>query len=76
MSKETSTRAVWSLVFGILSFTLCPVLGGILAIVLGWGETSGVGRVGKILGFVSLILALLVWLVFAMIVGGVAIANH
>jgi len=79
MSKESSPRAVWSLVFGILSFVMCPLIGSVLAIVLGWGETAGVGRAGKILGFVSLflsLLGLLVWVVIAMVVGGAAIAHH
>ena len=54
MEERASLKAVLSLVFGILGFELCPCLGGVVAILLGWGERSGVGRAGFILGWISL----------------------
>jgi cytochrome c biogenesis protein CcdA len=53
--KETSGKAVASLVFGILGITqFLPCVGPIVAIVLGAGETDGVGRAGLILGWITL----------------------
>jgi hypothetical protein len=54
MEERAGTRAVLSLVFGVLGFEVCPCLGGLLAILLGWGERSGVGRAGFVLGWISL----------------------
>lgn len=54
-SNQTSTKAVLSLVFGILAIAGgCPCIGGVIAIVLGSGEKSGVGRAGWILGWIHL----------------------
>ena len=59
MTESNSTRGVLSLVFGILGITGgCPCLGSILAIVCGWGDSSGVGRAGVILGWVGLAMML------------------
>ena len=52
--EQPSGKAVASLVFGILSFAGLPCIGAILAIILGSGEKSGVGRAGWILGWVHL----------------------
>lgn len=60
-SNETTTKAVLSLVFGVLAIAGgCPCIGGVLAIVLGSGEKSGVGRAGWILGWIHLGLLALV----------------
>jgi hypothetical protein len=56
MNEPVSTRAVFSLVFGILAFNGCPCVGSLLAIVLGWGERSGIGRAGVVLGWISLLM--------------------
>jgi cytochrome c biogenesis protein CcdA len=54
-SNEPSTNAVLSLVFGILAVAgVCPCIGGVIAIVLGTGQKSGVGRAGWILGVIHL----------------------
>ncbi len=74
MTEHTSSRAVASLVCGILAWTSCPVLGAILAIVLGAGERSGVARAGVILGWIHLALvAISVLVVLALLVTAVAI---
>jgi hypothetical protein len=52
---ETNGKAIASLVFGILGLTqFLPCVGPIVAIVLGAGETDGVGRAGLILGWITL----------------------
>ncbi len=56
MTEQTSSRAVMALICGILAWTGCPVVGGILAVVLGAGEKSGIGRAGAILGWIHLAL--------------------
>jgi len=54
--EVTSTRAVLSLVFGVLGITgTCPCIGSILAVVLGAGDRSGVARAGVILGWVTIL---------------------
>jgi hypothetical protein len=60
-----STKAVLSLVFGILAFFGLPCVGSIVAIVLGKGERSGVGRAGFVLGWIGLVLGLLVAILVA-----------
>ena len=64
----------FALVFGILSFNGCPVLGAIVAIVLAQGSSSGVARAGSILGWVNLAICALALVVglFFLVVGGVA----
>ena len=80
MTEQASNRAIWSLVCGILGFTACPIIGSVLAMVLGWDEPSTIGRAGKILGIAGLVitvLGVLVWIVFfGLLAGGAAIANH
>jgi hypothetical protein len=79
MSEQTDTKAILSLVFGILSFVACPCIGSVLAIVLGWNEKTGVGRAGFILGWISAalsVLGILFYVVFILILGGVAALDH
>jgi hypothetical protein len=79
MEERASLRAVLSLVFGILSFEICPCLGGVLAILLGLGERSGVGRAGFILGWISLAIhAFVALLMLSFVLFGllVSIAQH
>lgn len=51
---EASTRAVLSLVFGILGLTVLPCAGPIIAIVTGTGEPGGLAKAGVILGWIAL----------------------
>ena len=71
---EPSGKAIAALVFGILGLTLAPCIGPILAIVLGWGEKTGVGRAGLILGWIARALYAFAAgvLLLLLLVGGVA----
>ena len=55
-TDSTSTRDVMALVFGILAFNGCPLIGAIVAILLAQGSRSGVARAGSILGWINLAL--------------------
>lgn len=67
VGKKTNGKATWSLVLGILSVTLCGLIAGILAIVLGnqarreiaaaGGLQGGGGQatVGVVLGWISVV---------------------
>jgi hypothetical protein len=75
MDERVGTKAVLSLVFGILGFEVCPCIGGVLAILLGWGERSGVGRAGFLLGWISVALYALVGVAVAFFLVLAAIAS-
>ena len=78
MEERVSTKAVFSLVFGILAFNGCPCLGSLLAILLGSGERSSVGRAGFYLGWISMAIyagVAVVTLVFLLIGGIIGIAQ-
>jgi hypothetical protein len=73
---RTNSSAVASLVFGILSWLLCPFVGGVLAIIFGHvargqirrsGEAGGgLAIAGLVLGYIHLVataLILIFWLV-------------
>ncbi len=65
MQRDTNGKAVASLVFSILGLTqVCPGLGSLLGIVLGWGEPGDVARAGRILGWIGLVLSVLGLLLF------------
>ena len=71
--SETSGRAIASLVFAILGIVgVAPCLGPVLGLVLGHGETSGVGRAGVVLSWVALGLYALVAM-FAVVAIGIAV---
>ena len=82
--RQTSTAAVLSLVFGILGWTLLPLLGSVVAIVTGHmarGEIrraperydgDGLALAGLVLGYAALILGLLALLVVIVFFGGLA----
>jgi len=75
-SSEPSGKAIASLVLGILGLLqLAPCIGPIGAIVFGWGERTGIGRAGLILGWISLALYALLALVAMLLVilGGIAL---
>jgi cytochrome c biogenesis protein CcdA len=76
-SNQATTKAVLSLVFGILAVTGgCPCIGGVLAIALGSGEKSGVGRAGVILGWIHLGLLVLALIVFAVFLAFAAVVHR
>jgi hypothetical protein len=76
---------VWSLVTGILSWVMCPVVLGVAAIVTGHAsmravregqaDNGAMATVGLVLGWLNVILVaggLLVWLVVALVFVGAA----
>ena len=83
-TPRTSTAAVISLVFGILSWFALPLVGGVVAVVTGHvarGEIRrGAGTVdgdalavaGLVLGWTNLLVAVLAVMVFLMFFGGLA----
>jgi hypothetical protein len=78
MTEEASSRAVASLVLGILSYMACPLIFGIAAVVLGSGERHGVARAGVILGWINIVLSLIsvvIFVVFFVFAGGAAIVS-
>lgn len=80
--RQTSTLAIVSLIFGVLGWTLLPLVGSIVAIVTGHmarGEIrrdperlqgDGLAVGGLILGYVALALAILAGLIFVLFFGG------
>jgi hypothetical protein len=80
--RQTSTLAIVSLIFGVLGWTLLPLIGSIVAIVTGHlarGEIrreperlqgDGLAVGGLILGYVALALAILAGLIFVLFFGG------
>jgi hypothetical protein len=78
MTEEASSRAVASLVLGILSYVACPLVFGIAAVVLGSGERHGVARAGVILGWINIVLTLItvvIFLVFFVFAGATAVVG-
>lgn len=76
VNEQPSGKAIAALVFGILSFAGLPCIGALLAIFLGTGEKSGVGRAAVILGWVHLAFMVLVAMAVAFFLLVAAIANH
>ena len=85
----TSGTAIASLVFGLLSWTLLPFLGAILAIVFGHsaraeirraspGQLGGDGMAvaGLILGWSHLVILAIVLCIFFIFLGGLAALSH
>jgi heme/copper-type cytochrome/quinol oxidase subunit 2 len=81
---QQTTSGIVSLVFGILQFVALPLIGTIVALVAGYRSrndaaanpalSDDLGRVGRILGWIGLAIALLViaLIVLAIVVGVVA----
>jgi len=77
---RTNSTAVASLVFGIVSWFLCPFIGGLLAVILGHvargqirrtGEGgSGLAVAGLILGYLHLAAALVLGFIWLVLLGG------
>ena len=58
---DVTGKAVAALIFGVLGLAhFCPCIGPALAIGLGYGERSGVGRAAIVLGAITLFFDLLV----------------
>jgi Domain of unknown function (DUF4190) len=80
--SPTNGNAVASLVFGIVSWFLCPVVGGIVAVACGHmargqikrsGESgAGMATAGMILGYINLAVAALITLFWVVVFGGLA----
>jgi len=80
---KTNSSAVASLVFGILSWFLCPLVGGILAIIFGYvargqirrtGESGGgLAIAGLILGYFHTVAFVLVAAFWLIVFGGLVV---
>jgi len=86
---RTSSSAIASLVFGILSWVLLPFVGAILAVILGHSarseirrappgtvEGDGLAVAGLILGWAHLALFILVVMFVFLFLGGLAFFAH
>ena len=73
MQDEASGKSVAALVFGILSWFMCPCAFGVVAIVLGAGERSGIGRAGFWLGVANVVLMTIGGFVYLFLLGGLAL---
>ena len=77
---RTNSLAVASLVFGIMSWLLCPFLGGLLAVILGHtargqiqrtGEGGGgMATAGLVLGYLHLVAIVLITIFWIVVFGG------
>lgn len=84
VSRQNSTLAVVSLIFGLLGWTFLPLIGSLVAIVTGHMarseiraqpdryEGDGLALVGLVLGYVSIVIAVLLVLGFLLFFGGLA----
>lgn len=84
-ARQTCTTATVSLIFGILSWCLLPIIGAIVAIITGHmarGEIKrsngtldgdGLATIGLVLGWVHLAVIVLAVLMFVLFFGGLAI---
>ncbi len=82
--RQTSVLAVVSLVFGILSWSMLPLLGSMVAVITGHLARSEIKRApdrwegdsmaiaGLVLGYASIALAVLVLFAFLLFFGGLA----
>ena len=77
---RTNSAAVASLVFGIISWFLCPFIGGVLAVIFGhvargqirrMGENgAGLAIAGLILGYFHLAAAVVLAFIWLVVIGG------
>lgn len=87
--RQTSTMAVISLIFGVLSWCVLPFIGAVVAIVCGHSarseirrappgsiEGDGMALAGLILGWAHLALLILLVFILFMFLGGLAFFAH
>jgi hypothetical protein len=84
VTRPTNSLAIVSLVAGIASYFVVPIIGAVIAIVTGHmaraqirrsGEDGkGLAMIGLILGYAHLALALLVGAILLLVVGGIFLA--
>ncbi|HET9781276.1 MAG TPA: DUF4190 domain-containing protein [Candidatus Dormibacteraeota bacterium] len=77
---QTNSAAVASLVFGIISWFVCPFVGGVLAVIFGHVARSQISRSGEgggglaiaglILGYFHLAVTVIVGLIWLVLVAG------
>jgi len=77
---HTNSAAVASLVFGIVSWFLCPFVGGLLAVIFGHVARGQIRRTGEgggglavaglVLGYIHLAAAVVVGFIWLVLVGG------
>ena len=82
---RTNGLAIASLVTGILSWVMCPLFAGVMAIIFGHiargqikrsGEAGGgLAIAGLVLGYVNLAGALLIGVVYALVLGGLILGG-
>jgi hypothetical protein len=73
---EVSGRAVAALIFGVLGLAhLCPCVGPVIAIALGMGERSGVGKAAVVIGAVGLGIDVILGLVGAALLVNVVVSD-
>jgi uncharacterized membrane protein len=82
--RQTSTLAIVSLIFGLLGWSFLPLVGSIVAIITGHMarseiraqpdryEGDSLALVGLVLGYVSIVLAVLLVMGFLLFFGGMA----
>lgn len=80
--SPTNTAALVSLIFGIVSWFLCPLVGGIVAVISGHmahsqikhsGEGgAGMATAGMVLGYIHLVGAAVFLLFWLLVFGGLA----
>ena len=63
-APANSSKAVWSLICGIVGLVLCGIVLGVVAVVLGRqaqreGRPGGMAKAGEILGYVDVVLSVL-----------------
>ncbi len=68
-AAEPTGKAIAALVFGICGIVVCPIVGSIVAIVLGRYEPSPMGRAGLICGWIGLALWTVLLLAQAVLYG-------
>jgi hypothetical protein len=84
LSRPTNSLAIVSLVAGIASYFVVPIIGAVIAIVTGHmaraqirrtgEEGKGLALIGLILGYAHLALAVLVGAILLLVVGGIFLA--
>jgi hypothetical protein len=88
-APPTNSLAVMSLVFGIVSWVLCPIIGGLVAVITGHAARGQISRTGEgggglalaglILGYFNLAVVgvgAILWVLFVLILGVAMTGTH